>query len=141
MINPLNLQADIFNGIMQNINGAFPQNFAVNRTASESDVNAVSFSEALAQRLTESEYPGKYEFRRIINEEIASAVDRHSSDLVALLSGLGRTNFDSFALMQGRMPTSTTGMNAVLGIADPFDTLRFYGSLLRTYGQQRSMPF
>jgi hypothetical protein len=132
MINPLNLKAAIFNGIIQNINGAFPQNFAVTgTTASETaaDANAVSFSETLAQRLTESEYSGKYEFRRIINEEIASAVDRHSSDSVGLLSGLGRTHFDSLALMQGRMPTST-GMNAVLGIADPFDTLRFYGSLL-----------
>ncbi|MCL2217559.1 MAG: hypothetical protein FWB91_11160 [Defluviitaleaceae bacterium] len=102
MIDPMSLPNNILGGIMDN----FPamatmiQNPAavvsINPPGQTGDVTAVSetggsvvsFSDALAERLAGSSYLENYEIRRIINEELAAAVEDNSTELVSLLHRL-----------------------------------------------------
>jgi hypothetical protein len=181
MVNPLNLHNEIVGNILRNFPNqlSFPQNRAANRVAStaatdnntsesagavrESERSTISFSEALAQRLEGNVHLEEDELRRIINEEVASVVDRTGgSDLLAMLihqgndaetmlnslslystmmRGLNRINFNplaSMAMSQGDNLPFTSATSALIGMSNPLDALRMYGSML---GLQRTNSF
>jgi hypothetical protein len=181
MFNPLNLHNEIVGNIFRNFPNPFslPQNRVASRVAGttatdnnisenagavrESERRTISFSEALAQRLQGSVHLEEDELRRIINEEVASVVDRTGgSDLLAMLihqgtdaetmlnsislysammRGLNRINFNplaSRAMPQGGNLPFTSATSALIGMSNPFDALRMYGSML---GLQRTNSF
>jgi len=132
-------------------------------TEHESERNTVSFSEALAQRLDGNVNLEEDELRRIINEEIGSMLDRSGgSDLLVMLvhqgndaetmlnslslystmmRGLNRVNFNplaSMAMSQGDSLPFTSATSALIGMSNPLDAIRMYGSML---GLQRTSSF
>ena len=172
MLNPVNLQNDILGGILQNFSGmlsnvqninvagvrALGASAAEEVNAADGSNNTIPFSQLLAQRLAEVTEMDEDAIRVIINEEITSAVDANSTELVALLSrlnepgmnnllslfnntgfggfgglaGLGSSSADSLARMLGGMgmPAVSGGTSALLGMANPIDSLRFYNAML-----------
>ena len=154
-----NLHSDILGSIMQNFanfTDVFPiiNNPAANvgETSQVAESSSISFSQTLAQRIAELEYQDEYTIRNVINEEISAAVDRHSSDLIAQIALLDSPNamnqlssmlglpdnglnngqaMDVLSMLQGHMSGVSGGTSALMGVADPMDTLQFYGQLLR----------
>jgi len=165
MVNPLNLHNEIVGNILRNFPNqlSFPQNGAADRVAGTTAADNISFSEALAQRLEGSVHLEEDALRRIINEEVASVVDRTGgSDLLAMLlhqgndaetmlnsltlystmmRGLNRINVNplaSMAVQQGDTIPFTSATSALIGMSNPLDALRMYGSML---GLQRTNSF
>jgi len=93
MIDPMGLPNQILGNIMQNF-PAMQMPMVQNNTeradgvssVSEAGGATVSFSEALAERLAESSYLENYAIQNIINEELATIVGNHSTEIVSLLN-------------------------------------------------------
>lgn len=172
MIDPLNLPNAIIGSIMQNFpdmqmlqgSSSATETARIDRVdGAENTVGGMvsSFSETLAERLSESSSLENYEIRSIINEELAAAVGDNSTELVQLLhrmdgnlnnpmalftslmggddrsdvmAMLNMLNRNNNPLNMLNLPSSFSGMansSAMMGVADPFDALFMYGSMLR----------
>jgi len=188
MIDAMSLPNQILGSIMQNfpdmpITQGNPVS-GIGQAERSSEVSGTnngsiaSFTEVLAERLAETSYLDNEEISLIINEEIASVIGNHSTELISLLNVLDR-NFNAFdnpmtlftSMMGGNsnselnalfnrlsgnalggidnftnshnlsmmmtLPTSFSGQaslpasSSLMGLADPFDALRLYNSMIR----------
>ena len=153
MINPIDLQVGIINRIFDN----FPstQFQSINELNPSTQTNATSntqateptssFSEILAQRLSEKTDHAEYDLSRIINEEMLAAIERQglSSHLLQLLGSNVNLNTDITRLLPIQSPDllntpsitnvmeSLSSMINLFGGTDPLNALQLYSSSVR----------